>query len=489
MVSEMDATEALVITPDMLVHMPTKGHEAKTKKITFEKNMSVIPFFVLIIMILNVISYIVEISTGALVTEQAILRAGALNGDLVLQGEYWRLISAEFLHGSSSHLVGNLIVLYILGMATEHAFGMTRTIAIYFCSAVTASLLSMTMGSGISVGASGAIFGLMGALIVYFRKNSHEFNLRDGNIGIFIAIIAVIQIALGFTAHSHIDNYAHIGGFLGGVLLALLLKSHLSIDDMPLSGMSHFFKVGTLLSFLAVSMIWLLLQGHIYLLIAQSVQMSHSLEKNNMAIHYASRSLLRNPHNHNAYIVRATAYGAAKKYDSAIKDGQTYIALYPNDTIGYSVLGEISNSKKDYSAASEYYSSAIHIQPDPNLYNGRGYNKILMGDYTTSRDDFQSAIALNDKYAPAYGNLGLLDAIDGSYESAIQQLEKSYALDPSLETIKDLIAALKAEKKGDYHSAMTLYQSFITKTKDSRQWQAENEFAMQQLTMIKSENK
>jgi rhomboid protease GluP len=218
---------ARVITPDMLVQLPARGYEIKNRRLTFEKDMSALPFFILLIITVNVIFFLMELSTGALQSEQALLAAGALKRELVLGGQYWRMISCAFLHGSTGHLVGNMIFLYILGMATEHAFGLPRTAAVYFVAAVSGSLLSIFAHQGPSVGASGAIFGLMGALVMYFWKNRDIFNLRDGNIGLFIAAIAIIQIIMGLS-DPYIDINAHIGGFIGGGVIAFFLKIRLT---------------------------------------------------------------------------------------------------------------------------------------------------------------------------------------------------------------------------------------------------------------------
>jgi len=432
MVSKIDGMEEpLVITSDMLIQMPTKGNEVKSLKETFEKNMSTTPLFILIIILLNLISYIFEISTGALTNLPAMLQAGALSHDLVLQGEYWRLVSAGFLHANKSHLVGNLSVLYILGMATEHAFGIKKTILIYFFALVAGSLCSVAMGTQTGVGASGAVFGLMGALCVYFRKNRHRFNIRDGNIGIFIAIVAIIQILFGFT-NPHIDNYAHIGGCLGGAIIALLLSYSTSMDHRQLPQTSRYLKIITLLSLFTLSIVWLAINGHVYLVIAE---LSDSYYHSSAAIQYSTRSVKINPNNTNAYIVRGKAYFFIKQYANAINDLQLYLATNPNSVIGYQTLGGIYDYQKNRELAIKCFSDGISVSPQPNLYNSRGYNRILMGDYKLSREDFQSAIKLDKNYAPAYGNLGLLDAIDGSYESAIKQLEKSYELDRSLKII------------------------------------------------------
>jgi rhomboid protease GluP len=97
-------------------------------------------------------------------------------------------------------------------------------LGIYLASGVTASLLSMALGPGPSVGASGAIFGLMGAAIAVLTRQQHRFYLRDKRIALVLAAWAVYTIATGLLS-PFVDNGAHAGGFLGGALIALRLES------------------------------------------------------------------------------------------------------------------------------------------------------------------------------------------------------------------------------------------------------------------------
>lgn len=100
-----------------------------------------------------------------------LIAAGALAREEVLGGEYWRLVSAMFLHGGFGHLLGNCLVLYIVGMACEHALGLARTAVVYFASGAAGSLLSLAFREGPSVGASGAIFGVAAAVIVVLYRH------------------------------------------------------------------------------------------------------------------------------------------------------------------------------------------------------------------------------------------------------------------------------------------------------------------------------
>lgn len=185
--------------------------------------MSYFPPCTLILMLVNLFVYQWEVSTGALIDEASIIRAGALYRAHVESGEVWRLASAIFLHGNLNHLMSNSILFYIVGMACEHAFGMRKTFLIYFVSGLFGSCLSVLMSEGPSVGASGAIFGIMSSVIVFLYRHQHLYYIRDKRIGTVLAILALYQLAIG-SLTPYIDNAAHLGGLLGGVAAALFFS-------------------------------------------------------------------------------------------------------------------------------------------------------------------------------------------------------------------------------------------------------------------------
>ena len=145
---------------------------------------------------------------------QNILYMFANNLGLVKSGEYYRIITSAFMHANIMHLVCNMYTLYIIGSQVETFLGKKKFLIIYFASAITGSLLSLAFSSGFSVGASGAIFGLMGSL-VYFGYHYRLY--LNTVIKSQIVPLIIINLALGFMI-SGIDNYAHIGGLIGGYL-------------------------------------------------------------------------------------------------------------------------------------------------------------------------------------------------------------------------------------------------------------------------------
>lgn len=213
--SDAPAARPLIITPDMLA--PPAPADSR---IDFEHGMSYAPAITLVLMLACVIVFSVEMATGALKSTEAIVAAGALHRGRVLNGEVWRLLSAVFLHGGIEHLLGNCMVLYIVGMSCEHAVGRWRTALLFLASGMGGSVLSLIMSPRPSVGASGAIFGLTGALIAFLYRHRDVFHVRDKRTLVVLAIWAAYHVAIGFTKPL-VDNFAHLGGLLVGALVVL----------------------------------------------------------------------------------------------------------------------------------------------------------------------------------------------------------------------------------------------------------------------------
>ena len=138
----------------------------------------------------------------------------------LMQGEWWTLLTATYLHAGILHILFNMLWLRQLGPMVSELFGSSRFIIIYTGAGVAGAVLSAVVGkTPYFVGASGAVFGLFGALIVYGLQRGGMFGSA-----LFRQMIlwAVIGLVLGFT-RSGVDNFGHIGGLAAGALLALIL--------------------------------------------------------------------------------------------------------------------------------------------------------------------------------------------------------------------------------------------------------------------------
>lgn len=162
-----------------------------------------------------------------------LINAFALYGPFVREGQFYRLVSSAFLHADVLHILFNMYALYVLGSQAESFFGKFKFSVIYLFSTITASLLSILLNiNGVSIGASGAIFGILGALL-YFGYN---FRVYLGNTLVRqILPIIIVNLLFGFMVSS-IDNFAHIGGLIGGFLITMGLGIKSKSNDNKVNG-------------------------------------------------------------------------------------------------------------------------------------------------------------------------------------------------------------------------------------------------------------
>lgn len=145
---------------------------------------------------------------------------GAKVNSLIDKGQVWRLITCAFLHGGLIHIFFNMYALKILGPEIEYVYGKIKYLVIYLLSAIAASIFSYIFGpQSVSVGASGAIFGLFGAMLIFGIK--HRKQMGKAYMMNILQIIFV-NVIIGISS-SNIDNAAHFGGLIVGALIALLL--------------------------------------------------------------------------------------------------------------------------------------------------------------------------------------------------------------------------------------------------------------------------
>ncbi|MBX5469310.1 MAG: rhomboid family intramembrane serine protease [Thermoleophilaceae bacterium] len=170
---------------------------------------------------INVVVFLAELASGAGAVSGAlggdVVRRGALFGPKVADGEYWRILTGGFLHATFFHLLFNMYALYVLGSLLEPAIGKLRFAIVYMASLFAGSFgVLLVSPDAVTVGASGAVFGLMGASLVIMR--SRGIGVLESGIGIWL----LLNLALTFTV-SGISIGGHVGGLVGGALAGLAL--------------------------------------------------------------------------------------------------------------------------------------------------------------------------------------------------------------------------------------------------------------------------
>ena len=138
---------------------------------------------------------------------------------VLMKGHWWTLITAMYLHGSLAHIFFNSLFIWFLGPRVEEHFGSSRFFIIYTVAGIVGFLASTFLGIARTIGASGAIFGLFGAFVFYGKD-------RGGNYGAYVywvtTLLAIVLFFMGLTSEN-VDNFAHAGGFLAGLVWLLSL--------------------------------------------------------------------------------------------------------------------------------------------------------------------------------------------------------------------------------------------------------------------------
>lgn len=180
------------------------------------------PWVTLGLILINLLCFVIPVATGRY---GDFLRFGKNLYSLTLgQGEYWRLITHMFLHGDFNHLWSNMLMLGILGLYVEPAIGHTQFTLIYFLSGVMAGIWSLisNVDSFGSIGASGAVYGILGVLLamVLVCKKDYKGKLPNLSPG-WVAFLCVASLVNGFF-EIRVDNAAHFGGIIAGFFLLIL---------------------------------------------------------------------------------------------------------------------------------------------------------------------------------------------------------------------------------------------------------------------------
>lgn len=204
-------------------------HEVMDRRIDFRSDRTniqrrkifgiVTPFLVLLNIIIFIISSVIQKKTGRVINYNLALNLE----DVLFRYEYYRLITAMFVHFGFLHLVSNMMVLLVAGARIENQIGKVKFLIAYFVTGIFASVISLCSCYFGDVydyagGASGAIFGLLGVLIVITLSKTHTSGVSLWNLGILI----VLTIINGCVSEE-IDNAAHLGGLFAGIIIGVVL--------------------------------------------------------------------------------------------------------------------------------------------------------------------------------------------------------------------------------------------------------------------------
>ena len=224
------------------------GARATTRKVSRAAGAATGAVVTKTLIAINIAFFLVSVAqgSGALAPSNEFVNRWALNGFDVADGEWWRLITGAFLHASILHLAFNMLMLWWFGQALEAALGRGRFLGVYLVSALAGSAGALLLSSPgtTTVGASGAVFGILGAGLVLERRQIYVF----GGGALFVVVLNII-----FTfAVSNISIGGHLGGLVGGMLSVIALSA---AGRHPVYGRLDVLSVLSLLGIAAASVL------------------------------------------------------------------------------------------------------------------------------------------------------------------------------------------------------------------------------------------
>lgn len=166
-------------------------------------------------------------------TNATLVAFGARSAGRVAQGEFWRLVTSGFVHGDLIHLCVNGLALVGLGRMAEAVFGPSRYLWIFLCSVVGGALMAQMWGGILSFGASGGLFGVMGALIGLGWSRQERLPPKLMAVfGIQLVVWTLLNLVIGFLL-PFVSTSSHVGGLLVGILMGLFSADRITVSDPP----------------------------------------------------------------------------------------------------------------------------------------------------------------------------------------------------------------------------------------------------------------
>jgi rhomboid protease GluP len=347
-----------------------------------------------------------------------LIRWGADYGPDTLGGQYWRVITSAFVHVGILHLLLNMFCLWKLGRLAERLLGPLPVLGTYLITGAGAGIFSLSwQPMRVSAGASGAIFGIAGVLVtvLYYGKLNLPKENRHRVLG-YVVKFSLLNLLYGLRAN--VDNMAHLGGLVIGLVLGFFLARSFSLGAQERPEQHR--------RVLLTGVI-----GVVLLLLPVVKAKAHVLEL------YRGRQALEK-HDYN---------GAAAEF-------KKYVAASPNDAYGHAVLGFSYHSLKSYDEAEQEYEKGLALSPDDDFIQvNLAEIYVHQNKSAQAVPLFRRAIPKIDPDAEVYYFYGLALSDVGSFPEAEQALRQSTSLNESDADAHSLLASV-LRKQGKSAAAL-----------------------------------
>lgn len=397
-------------------------------------------YCVIILIIANLIPFVaMTVSSGwnslLMPDKDTLLYWQANLGAVTANGQYWRLVTSMFIHAGIFHVALNMYALWAIGPAVCSAFGAKKFLTIYMLSGVAGALTTMVWNpTQISVGASGALFGVCGALLTLLIRDRNKAATDNAWLSISPWVFAAFilgSLTYGFF-NPAMDTGAHIGGFLAGFVLGFILRPKqvpsTRIKRMLLTAAITVYSVVAI--FLGITEVRADKRVTFYQIADAALKDLNNKKFAEAVVAY--NELLKLDPEGVYYIGRAAAFTGLKKYEEAIADCNRALALDPKDQAArfarawtYHAIG------KDRQAISELTEIISAAPRHSAAYNSRAWSLMAMGDYNKAIADADRAIELSPDSAVYFDTRGFAYYFLGRNEKALADFDEGLKIDPN----------------------------------------------------------
>jgi rhomboid protease GluP len=370
-----------------------------------------------------------------------VLRWGADYGPLTLNGQYWRIITAMFLHFGIIHIAANMWCLWSLGQLAEKLVGSFTVFGVYLVTGIGSSLLSLSWDPmRVSAGASGAIFGIAGMLIsvLYFGKLGFPPENVRKLLG-YVVRFALLNLFIGL--QGHIDNMAHLGGLVTGLLAGFFLARtfNLPLEERPARRRM----------ILAVSAVVLVA---LFVPVAKAKQFAVefgqgqiALDHNDMnaAIAHFQKYVVARPDDVYGHLLLGDAYQQAHRLDEAIPEFERVLALKPDFPEAQINLARIYAYQKKPEKALPLFSAMLRVKPDALDYYWYATALKQANKLTEAERNIRSAIQMEPRDAESHKLLAEILELRGNKSEAALEIRTSEEIEHNVTTTPAVTYPLK----------------------------------------------
>jgi rhomboid protease GluP len=380
----------------------------------------------IVLLAINLAIFIIMVASGvSWISPQTdqVLRWGADYGPYTLSGQYWRLITSMFLHFGIIHIFGNMWCLWSLGQLAEKLIDSVSLLGLYLVTGIGASLLSLSWDPmRVSAGASGAIFGIAGALIsvLYF-----------GNLGLQPASVRkllgyVIRFAflnLLFGLQGHIDNMAHLGGLVTGLAAGFFLAR--TFNATPEERPARRRVVLALSAVLVILLFVPVIRAKQYAVEFGKGQAALDHDDLNAAIPHLEKYVAARPGDIRGHALLGWALYETKRYDDAVQEFERALAINPDDPYVEVNLAKIYAYQKKTDKALELFKKSMP-RSEPDAVTFYWYASALKdaGRLPEAESNIRKAIQLDPKDLDAHRLLAEILALEGKNDDAEAEVER-----------------------------------------------------------------